>query len=286
MTTGTVVTGAVGINTDNMLDDLEITVIKYPANFIGDAISSRIVSKVPAAQQWKEQKAVSDGVPAIVAEGTTKPLIDKAFEYKYAYRVKYAGRIEMTEEVEIDFEQLMLDIIDMFEADVLRAYNDGILAEILAWAPSYTATVLDGTIVKPTIMNVVSAGQLQISNENHTADTLVINPGDYAGAKNMQNTNGDPVFVPDDILFPGLKLFVTNKIAAGTVLLGDGQLIKEQHSSYILRSGTYGTQFIENEKTIVGEIFSILKMPTLAKLGWCKLDVATVSAALLKVNMQ
>ena len=280
MQTTTVLTGAAAINTDNVFDDLEITVIKYPANFIGDAINSRQVSVVPYSIKWKEEVTAGDKVSRRVTEGAEKTLTDFKFEWKYAYRKKYAGRIEFTEETEIDFEQLVLDIIDMFESEILRAYNAGLLADIVAWAPDYTSTALDGTLTKPTILNVVNAGKLAVAVNNYNADTLIINPADYAGVQNMQNTDGDPIFVPDSALFPGLRVFVTNNITQGTVLVGEGNIVKEQHGSFILRSGTYGNQFIENEKTIVGELYSVLKLPTESKKGWCKLDVDTVLAAL------
>ena len=280
MQTTTVLTGAAAINTDNVFDDLEITVIKYPVNFIGDAINSRQVSVVPYSIKWKEEVTAGDKVSRVVTEGSTKPLTDFKFEWKYAYKKKYAGRIEFTEETEIDFEQLVLDIIDMFESEILRAYNAGLLADIVAWAPAYTSTALDGTLTKPTILNVVNAGKLAVAVNNYNADTLIINPADYAGVQNMQNTDGDPIFVPDSALFPGLRVFVTNNITQGTVLVGEGNIVKEQHGAFILRSGTYGNQFIENEKTIVGELYSVLKLPTESKKAWCKLDVDTVLAAL------
>lgn len=280
MQTTTVLTGAAAINTDNVFDDLEITVIKYPVNFIGDAINSRQVSVVPESIKWKEQITAGTGAAGVIAEGAEKTLVDYKFSWKYAYRKKYAGRIEFTEETEIDFEQLTLDIIDMFEVDVLRAYNAGLLADIVAWAPAYTSTALDGTLVKPSILNVVNAGKLAVAANNYNADTLIINPADYAGVQNMQNADGDPIFVPDAALFPGLRVFVTNNITQGTVLVGEGSIVKEQHGAFILRSGTYGNQFIENEKTIVGELYSVIKLPTESKKGWCKLDVDTVLEAL------
>ena len=283
MTTASVVSGAVANNNPNVFDDVELTVIRYPKNFILDAISSRQVGKVPESIKWKEQVTAGEGVAAKVTEGNVKPLLDKKFEWKYAYRSKYAGRIEMTEEFEIDFDQLLLDIITMFEDDVLRAYNAGVLAEVLAWAPAYAGTALDGTIVKPTIMNVVNAGKLQLATAEYAGDILVINPSDYAETQNMQNASGDPIFIADSVLFPGLSLFVTNGITAGTCLLLEGSIVKEQHGSFELRSGTYGNQFIENEKTIIGEIFSIVKLPTESKKGAVKLDIATVKDALIKV---
>lgn len=282
MQTTTVLTGAVALNTDNVFDDMNITVIRYPQNFIGDAISSRQVAKVPMSIKWKEQVTAGTGNAAAVSEGAEKTLQDYKFEWKYAYRKKYAGRIEMTEETEIDFEQLVLDIINMFEQNVLRAYNAGLLADILTWADGYAGSALDLTIVKPTLMNVISAGKLDIQSDNYNADTLILNPSDYAETQNMQDINGNPIFIPDNVLFPGLRLFITNNITAGTALLGEGGIIQEQHGSFILRSGTYGNQFIENEKTIVGELFSVIKLPTESKKGWVKLDIAAVKAALLK----
>lgn len=280
MTTSTVITGAVADDNPNQYEDVEIELIRYPRNFILDAVSSRQVSKVPERWGWKEQVAAGDGVISTVTEGSEKTLVDYKFEWKYNNRKKYAGRIEMTEELEMDFEQLVMDIIDMFESQVLRAYNDGVLTDILAWAPVYSGTALDGTITKPALMNVVSAGQLQLASNSYVGDVLVMNPADYATTQNMQNVNGDPIFVPDNVIFPGVRLFVTNKITSGTVLLGEGSIVKEQHGPYIIRQGQYADQFIENEKTIVGEIFSVLKLPTESKKGWVKLDVSTVKDAL------
>ena len=282
MTTSTVLTGAAAINTNNVFEDMDVTVIRYPQNFIGDAINSRQVGVVPMSIKWKEQVTAGVGTATVVVEGAEKTLQDYKFEWKYAYRKKYAGRIEMTEETEIDFEQLVLDIINMFEQNVLRAYNAGLLTDILAWADGYAGSALDLTIVKPTLMNVISAGKLDIQTDNYNADVLILNPSNYAETQNMQDNNGNPIFVPDSVLFPGLRLFVTNNIAAGTALLGEGGIIQEQHGAYILRSGTYGNQFIENEKTIVGELFSVIKLPAESKKGWVKLDIAAVKTALLK----
>ena len=106
MTTATALTGAVDINNPSVMDDMEVTVIKYPKNFIIDAIGGRQVAKVPAVLRWKEQAAESDGVPGVIAEGAVKTLTDKAFVWKIANRKKYAGRIEFTEELAMDFDQL------------------------------------------------------------------------------------------------------------------------------------------------------------------------------------
>lgn len=284
MTTATVVTGATAINNPNMFEDMDVVVIQYPKNFILDAITSRLVSKVPAVWRWKEQKAASDGVPAATNEGATKPLTDKAFSYVSADRVKYAGRIEMTEEVEIDFEQLVIDIINMFETDVLQAWHDGVLAAIIAYASAYTTTALDGTMPSPDIYGVIMAGMAWVQSRKYNPDIVGINPVDLWLTRSTQDNNGNykmNPFGPGDN-FAGLQLFVSTGIEAGKILIGTRQTIQEQHSNFIIRKGVYGTQFIENESTIVGEIFSVLKTPVVSKASWLYLDISDTIDALQK----
>jgi len=53
MTTGTVLTGGQAVNNVNVFEDMDITVIEYPKNFILDGINSRQVAKVrPRSATW------------------------------------------------------------------------------------------------------------------------------------------------------------------------------------------------------------------------------------------
>lgn len=282
MQTSTILTGASAVNTVNYFDDLEIAIFRYPANFIIDVIGGVQVSKVPQTWQWKEETTSGEGRVGATNEGAAKPLIDKKFLWKYATRKKFAGRIEMTEEVEIDFEQLVMDVTRMFERDVIIAWHDSVLSEIIAWVPAYTSTALDGTIVKPTVYSCIGALKLEVQDNNYEADVVLINPGDAAEAIYLQDVDGNQQFIPVELQYGGLRPIVTNKVVPGTVIVGDSKLIQEKHSNFILRKGVYGDQFIENESTIVGEIFSILKLATEYKNGWVKGEIATVKQALLK----
>lgn len=282
MTTSTVVTGASAINNPNFFEDMELTVIQYPKNFIIDAIGGRQVSKVPFQWGWKEQKAESDGDAAVVSEGAVKPLTDKAFEWKYATRKKYAGRIEFTNEMEMDFDQLFLEIVTMFEQQVIRAWNAGVLTDLTAWVPAYTATGLDGFYIEPGVSQVIEAGKLHVANSYYDADIVLMNPADAAKAMVHQNADGNIAYLPEALAFGGLTPFVNANIPAGTIYVGTTGIVNEQHSAFILRRGVYGDQLIENEETIIGEVFSNLKLPTRSKVGWVKMDVDTVLAALKK----
>jgi len=283
MTTSTVLTGAQAVNNVNVFEDMDITVIEYPKNFILDGINSRQVAKVPQTVARKEQSAESDGRVGATNQGAAKPLTDKSFIWKYDTRKKYAGRIEMTEEVEIDFDQLVLQIISMFEDDVLRAYQDGVLADIIAWADTYGSTGLDGTIANPTVHTVIGAGQLHIRNFYYEPDVIFISPTDVAKMVYTQDNNGNQMFIPEAFQFAGLTPFVTGKITAGKILIGTKRTVKEQHGNLIIRKGVHGDQFIENESTIVGEIFSVLSLPTQSQTSWLYMDVATVQGLLQKV---
>ena len=282
MTTGTVLTGAQAVNSMNVFDDTEITLIRYPRNFVMDAISATQVSKVPNPWRWKEQLADNTGLPAVTTEGNAKQLTDSLFSWKYADRKKYAGRIEFTEELAIDFEQLLVEIIDMFETKVIREWNKGVQADIVAWAPAYTSTGFDGYFIAPGVAEVIAAGKLHVSNTNYDADQVWLNPVDAAKAMIHQTTAGEITYLPEAIAFSGLTPFISNFVPAGTILVGQSNIIREQHGSFILRRGMYGNQFIENEETIVGEIFSNLRLSTEAKKGWVKMTVATVLTALTK----
>lgn len=281
MQTSTVLTGATAFNNPNIFDDMDVVFIQYPANFILDAVNARQVSKVPSSWKWKEQVAAGTGAAASTAEGTTKPLMDYKFEWKYADRVKYAGRIEVTEEVEIDFEQLMLDIVNMFERDVVMAWQDGVLTAITNYATTYAGSALDGKIIKPSVYSVIGALKLQAQAANYEPNIVILNPGDAAEAIYLQDADGAQQFIPADLQFGGLRPFISNKIAAGTVVVGTSATIQEQHGAFIIRKGVSGTQFIENESTIVGEVFSVLKMPTASAASWVKGDIATVKGLLL-----
>jgi hypothetical protein len=217
-----------------------------------------------------------------VAEGDTKPLMDYKFEWKTANRVKYAGRIEMSEEAEIDFEQLMIDIVNMFERDVLTAWQDGVLAAITSYATVYAGSGLDGKVVMPTVYSVIGALKLQAQAANYEPDVVLLNPADAAEAIYLQDANGQQQFIPSDLQFGGLMPFLSNKVTAGTVIVGTKATIQEQHGAFIIRKGVSGTQFIENESTVVGEVFSIAKLPTASKASWVSGNIATVKAALLK----
>jgi hypothetical protein len=280
MTNTTLISGATANNNGNVFDDLDVAIIQYPKNFIVDAIGGRQVAKVPAIWRWKEQTTESTNAVAAVTEGNTKPLTDEIFIWNQSARAKYAGRIEFTEELAMDFDQLLLQIIDMFEQKVIRAWNAAVQVLLVAYATDYTTTELDATFHSPGIAALILAGKLWVENNNYEPDILLIRPGDAALARIAQNINGDIQYLPDAVAFQGLTPFISTDIPSGKIYVGCSSTVGEQHSAFILRRGVYGNQFILNEETIVGEVYSVTKMPTISAGSWVELDTTTVKASL------
>lgn len=287
-TTTSAVTNGAGVSLpliENYLVENDIAVIRHPENDILQAIPSVQVSKVPA-QVIRTEQATEEGAVAVVLEGGTKPLTSDTFVRTITTRTKYAGRIEWTEEFEMDNELLFDAIIDLFENKVNRAHRDGIIAKMITNAAAYTTSVLDGTFVTPDNGLAVIAGQSVIQGMYFMPDTVVMNPSDIFAAMFTQDTEGNaqmkPYIVNNNGVYSinGMRVVSSYVIDQGEALVGESRLYREWHSDYIFRVGTYGDQFITNEKTAIGEIFSLLRIANIDKPGWMVLDLDAVKTSL------
>ena len=285
-TAATAVTNDTGVLlpiNENFDVDAGISVIRYPENFLLNVISNRQVAKVPQ-QIIKNEQATAEGAVALVAEGGTKPLTSDTFIRTLTARKKYAGRIEWTEEFEMDNDMLYAEIISLFEDKVIRAWQVGLLADIVANGTAYTTSVMDDTLVLPDNGLAVIALQSVINGMNFNADTVIMHPSDIVTTMFTQDTEGNSRLLPymQNGTINGLRVFANNAVTIGTVVVLDSSIYKEIHSGYILRFGTYNDQFIKNEKSAIGEVFSILSIAQNNKPGAMKGSLATIKAALLK----
>jgi hypothetical protein len=282
MTTGNVLSGTPAPVTGSVEYDNEVLMLRYPQNFILDIIRSRQVARVPQTLVTKEQVS-REGNATVVAEGGLKPLVSYKFEQKLTPREKIAAHMEFTEELENDMEQLFAAIVDLFERDLLRDWQDLLLAKIIATAPAYVSTSLDGTIPYPNIYNVIGAGILSIQQLDFEPTVIWMNPADV-WAMNMTQDGTGQVIIPPVMVgsnqIAGLRVYTSNKIAQGKILIGDQETWKEQHTGFITRIGLINDQLIKNEKTIVGEVYSLLHQPESEEGSWIYLDIATVQEAL------
>jgi hypothetical protein len=274
---------------ENFLVENDIAVIRHPDNFILEVIPNTLISKVPS-EVIRTEQATEEGAVAVVLEGGTKPLTSDTFIRNRTLRKKYAGRIEWTEEFEMDNEMLFAEIVRLFEDKVIRAWQDGIISTIQTNATAYTTSVLDGTLVKPDNALAVVAGQSVIQGMYFTPNVVIMNPSDIFTALFTQDTEGrydlKPYIVNNNGSYSinGMRVFSSYKITQGTALIGDASVYREWHSNFIFRVGTYGNQFIENEKTAIGEVFSLLRIANNEKPAWMVLDLDAVKASLTIVT--
>ncbi|MDV3685279.1 hypothetical protein CMU45_02655 [Elizabethkingia anophelis] len=288
MTNNGTVTNVDGLNypiSDNFSVSGDIAYIRIPENFILSLIRNRQKDKVPTANIKMEQVG-TEGAVAITAEGAVKPLLQYKFKRTSTVRKKYAGRIEWTEEFEMDFEELLSSIVRMFERDVITAWQDGLIDIIETNATAYLGSVLDGTLINPDNGLAVIAVITQILALNYTPNYVVMNPQDVTAAFYTQDNNGNFALKPYlDVVGNKLgpvRLIQSNKMPVGEFLVGDFGIYDEVHSGFIMRKGYYNEQFIENENTLVGEVFSILNAAPLDYKAVVKGNLATIKAALKK----
>lgn len=282
MTTQNVITGA-SITTGMDLEwDNEIVQLRYPQNFVLDIIRSRQVSRVPQNKVRREQDA-REGQAVVVAEGGLKPLVSYTFEDKVYPRIKVAAHMEWTEELERDFEQLLNAIIDLFERDLLRDWHNILLNNIITTAPGYISSSLDGTLPYPNIYSAVGAGILSIENMEFNPDVIWMNPGDIWAMNLAQDSTGQVIIPPIMVgnnQIAGLRLYSSTAIEQGHVLIGESNTWREEHTSFISRIGLINEQLIHNEKTIVGEVYSLMYQSVKEQGSWIYLDLAAVMEAL------
>lgn len=285
-TADTAVSNDMGVDfplNENFEFESDIAKIRYPENFILNVISNQQVAKVPQ-QIIKNEQATAEGAVQVVDEGGTKPLVSDTFVRTLTLRKKYAARIEWTEEFELDNEMLYNEILMMFEEKVVRFWNNGLIDIIIDNGTPYTTSVLDGTLVVPDNGLAVIAAQSVINGMNFNADTVLMNPADIVSTMFTQDTEGNSRLLPymQNGQINGMTVFSSNAIEIGTAIVMDSTVYRELHSNFILRFGTYNDQFIKNEKSAIGEVFSILRIAVNNLPGVMAIDLDAVKAALLK----
>lgn len=268
---------------ENFEFESEISKIRYPENFILDVISNRQVARVPQ-QIIKNEQATAEGAVALVAEGGTKPLVSDTFLRTLTLRKKYAAHIEWTEEFEVDNELLYNEILMMFEEKVIRFWNNGLIGTIVSNGTAYTTSVMDDTLVIPDNGLAVIAAQSVINGMNFNADLVLMHPSDIVTTMFTQDTDGNSRLLPymQNGSINGMRVVSSNAITLGTAIVMDSSIYREMHSEFILRFGTYNDQFIKNQKSAVGEVYSILRVAKNNLPGAMAFSLATVRAALLK----
>lgn len=205
---------------------------------------------------WWDEIA-KQGDFAITAEGVLKPMVQYKFDRKSSDYKKAAGFIVLTEEFMNDMPQLVTNIKRLGNIDLMNDINAQILTDMLAAFPSFTFTGLNGQIYHADDYAAIGAAIAQIQTLFFAPTVLVLNPAD---AWRMKLTKDDvgryqmPPFAFNGSTFEFGNVITDPRIALGHFLVGDGQTFNvDMKGGVIVRIGYNGTDFVQNQQTLVVE---------------------------------
>lgn len=263
-------------------DTGEFVDIQLPKLFILGIIDNGETTS--PALLWIEQGASVFGA-AIVSEGGIKPFTTKKAVRRVSQYSKIAAIITITEELERDLPKLATEFKRLFTDEVMRTQHAQILTDILAIAPGYVNTALNGLIPTPDNYGAIGAAVAQIEALNFEPDFLAVNPNDFWRMNLTKDTVGHyniPPFVTIDMgnmRYAQLNLVVSPFIAAGYFLVGQAKTYKvDNYEDYTLRIGYINDDFAKNQYSAVGEVKYHSYIATNRVNAWCYAQFDAVKA--------
>lgn len=238
-----------------------------------------------------------EGDFAVVAEGALKPQLDLDWVTNYVTPEKYAGWIKVTDEVIEDIPRLrdmivnyLRDKHDLFKERRVFTYIDTNSTAYVTGGP------LAGSVLTPTIMDVVNALQLQIINSPNYIDepeflgtVVLMNIVDfykYFGA--AKDALGRPLYADGyqagrTFNYNGFTFVASTLPAAGVVYLYDSTKIDvTTYIPYHVEIGWVNDDFIRNQFVILGESRGHIFIREHDKRAFVKATIADVIADIEK----
>lgn len=231
---------------------------RRPKEYIFNIASRRTLPAITKYKTWMEE-GTEDGAFALVSEGGLKPLMSKKLIRNTVEAQKVAGKRVYTEEVEKFMKEVYGILEDLFNDQILRNYASILTTKLLTVAASYVGTILDNQYETPTDYHAIGAVAAQIEALEFTPDILIINPQDKWRIGLQQATDGHffiniPVMSPSGTVnMLGFPVLTTNKIDAGSFILGESGLYKIEDEPVQIRMG-YGINVTKDESGKVTEV--------------------------------
>lgn len=215
---------------------------RRPREFVFDLASRKTVPSIERFKIWTEE-GDEKGAFALVAEGGVKPLVSvNTFQGTAVYK-KVAGKYVITEEF-AKFRPKLLEITKSLINDkLLRDYETILSLDLLAKAAPYVGTSLDGKYEKPTDFHAIGAVSAQIEALNFLPNLLILNPQDKWRIGLDQDNMGQfrqniPSYNPaGETILLGFTVRTSNKIPAGTFILGESGLWNIEDEAITIRVG-------------------------------------------------
>jgi len=283
-TTANTVTTTTGAQIEEIIaNDPNLYLKRRDRQYIHDIANVSYVQEVPEVYTFWEE-GDETGVIGIVTENGLKPQVKLSLIKNQVEAKKAAGYIVVTEELMKWRPRAWAAVQRLFRDKVYRDYENLLTTQMLTNATSYIGTPLDGTITAPTDFDALIATILQGEQLNFQFDTLVINPADKWRLAMTQTPNGMFIlpYIQNGGQFGllGLRVITTNKVTAGTFLIGESGTWNIEEEAPSLRTGLVNDDLIHNRMTIVGEIFFLSYVPSNNAGGWVQGNFANIKEAL------
>lgn len=289
-TTVNVITTTSGAQLAEMIgNDPNLHLKRRDRQYIHDIANVSYVDEVPETYNFWEEGS-EQGFIAIVAENGLKPQVKLDLVKNSVDAQKAVGYIVATDEVVKWRKKAWAAIQRLFRDKVYRDYENILTTQLIGNASSYVSTPLDGTIpaAEVTDFTALIAGILQLESLNFIPDTLVINPVDKWRLALSQTQNGMFVlpYIQNGGQFGllGLRVITTNKVAAGTFLLGEAGTWFIEEEAPQLRTGLVNDDFLHNRFCIVGEIFFLSYVPSNNAGAWINGNFNDIKNALVQTT--
>lgn len=267
--------------------------------YIFDIADRTTLQSVPEYIIWDEE-ADPEGAFALVSEGGLKPLTSYSLVKKQSQYKKIAGKKVISTEFSTFRQRLDRYINELFNDKMLRDYQTQLTTELVALAASYTGTTLDGQISNPTDFHAIGAVAAQIESLNFSPNVLIINPQDKWRIALTTNSEGSfhvatlPITGANgQVQMMSFLTVTTTEIAAGTAILGEGDLFKIEDTPVRLQL-TYGLTYTtgggnvtgvefdtdHNRMRLIGEMFYHSYMASVHTGSFVEFEFETVKTAL------
>lgn len=223
-----------------------------------------------------------EGDFVITAEGELKPKLQYIFDRKSSDYKKAAGFSVLTDEFMNDLPRLVTTIRRLLQIDCRLDMNDQIWADLIAAAPTYVYTGLNGQIANPDDYAAIGAAISQVQSLFFTPNVLALNPADLWRVRLLKDNNGRyqlPPFTFNGQSYEFGKVVVDPRVALGKFLVGDGTMFNvDLKGSLIIRIGYANDDLIRNQQSVVVEQYFYDYISTNRRGGLVYGDFAAIKA--------
>jgi hypothetical protein len=234
------------------LDATNFFGIIYNPNFIINYVNrgSTNFSMLP----WVNETSV-EGAAAAVQEGAQKPLWNTRFKVEMSQAKKIAAMSTITEEFDQDLPGFTTIVKRLLTEEVARKWDDAVYSAVIAVAPAYSITGLNGQVDDANLYDALRAMIAQIGKNNFNANFIGVNPVTNALIE-MQKSATDRLYLTPPFLQRLMGMLREgNKVAEGYALVGDiTQYNVDVYKDMVLKVGFNSDDFRRNQFSVIAEV--------------------------------